>query len=437
MAAIVSSLLGQFFGSFFDFFGVVGTLFMSGGWLIFLYLAFVIFYKTYMNTIQTKFLINMKWVFLKVRVPEENTRNPRSMEEALNAIHGIHKSPDLLEIYLDGFIQPWFSMEIRARAGEVTFLMRVLEANSPIIQAAIYAQYPDAEIEEVKEDYMDIFPQKDLEKTYDCWGTEEILDKPDFWPIKTYIDFEDQYAEDSKLVDPMAAVTEYLGILKPGEEIWLQIVARPAFRKDWSEKGKAEAFKIAGREIPKKLNWFEQSMQTTGKVVSAIVPIGPGEEKKKDSKTDLGIMKLTPGEVDNIKAIQRAVGKVVFECLVRIVYVAEKPIYNHRARIPAMLGMFRQYTGSNNFKPNPNFTTSRPVYAFVKSRRTKRKQRLMRRFRLRYFAEEGQVLNTEELATMYHYPVVYTKTPILDRARAKRGEAPANVPFAPDDLPLG
>jgi len=342
----------------------------------------------------------------------------------------------LLEIYLDGFVPPWFSMEIRAKSGEVSFVMRVLQAHSQIIQAAIYAQYPDAEIEEIAEDYMDAFPQKDLEKTYDCWGTEEILDKPDFWPIKTYIDFEDQFAEDSKLVDPMAAITEYMGNLKPGEEIWLQIVARPAFRKDWADKGKAEALKIAGREAPKKLNLFEQSIQTIGSIVAAIVPIGAPAEGKKDSKNDLGVLKLTPGEVDAIKAIQRTVGKVVFECLVRIIYVAEKPVYNKRARIPAMLGLFRQFIGANGFKPNPHFTTSRPVYAFVKSRQRKRKHRLMKRFRLRYFAEAGQVLNTEELATMYHYPVVYTKTPIVDRARAKRGEAPGNVPFAPEDLPL-
>jgi len=47
-----------------------------------------------------------------------------------------------------------------------------------------------------------------------------------------------------------------------------------------------------------------------------------------------------------------------------------------------------------------------------------------------------RVLNVEELATMYHFPVEYAKGPAIERTKAKRGEAPHNVPLSSDDLPV-
>ena len=433
--APLSQYLGYILQSFFAYFARLLDVLGMGGWLAFLILLAAILYKAYMDSIQIKYILAIKWTFLRIRVPEENQRNPRSMEEAFNAIHGIEKKPDLLEIYLDGYVQSWISLEFRGTHEGVSFVMRVPTGNVPLVQAAIYAQYPEAEIEEVS-DYMINFPIDRLEKDFDLWGTEMVLGEDDALPIKTYVDFEDEFAEESRYVDSIASITEVLGSVKPGEEIWIQIVARPAILADWKTEGKNLALKLAGREVPKKQTLLDQAFENLGATVGAIVSFGATPEEKKKEKDMVGILKLTPGEVDLVKAIQRNVSKAGYEAELRIIYIAALPVYSRRPRVTAMLGLFRQFIGHNSFRLNGRFTTSRPTYGFVKKRQFQRKRRLLKRFQLRYFAESGFVLNVEELATLYHFPVEYVKAPAIERTRSKRGEAPHNVPLSSDDFPL-
>ena len=433
--ALASQFFGYFFSYFFAYFANLLNVLGAGGWIVFLILTIAILYKVYMDSIQTKFVLAIKWTFLRIRVPEENQRNPRSMEEAFNAIHGIEKKPDLLEIYLDGWIQPWLSLEMRGTSEGMSFVMRVPTGNVPLVQAAIYAQYPEAEIEEVP-DYTATFPLDRLEKDFDVWGTELTLAKDSNYPIKTYIDFEDTFAEESRFVDPIASISEVLGNLKPGEEIWIQITARPAILEDWREKGQNLALKLSGRDVEPDKSFFESFIEVLIKVAQTILTFGVKEESKKDSKNDLGMLKLTPGEVDRVKAIQRNSSKAAYQSQIRLIYIAAMPVFARRLRAAAMLGLIRQFMGANSFRLNSRFTTSRPVYGFVKRRQSFRKKRLLQRYQWRYFAESGYELNVESLATLFHFPVEYSKAPSIERSRAKKGEAPHNVPLASDEFPL-
>ena len=431
----LSIYLGFLVQTFFAYFANLFDVIITGGWLVFVVLLGAILYRSYMDSVQTKYIMAMKWSFLRIRVPEENTRNPRSMEEAFNAMHGIEKKPDLLEIYLDGYIQSWVSLELRGTHEGVSFIMRVPTGNVPLVQSAIYAQYPDAEIEEVS-DYMTNYPVDRIEKDFDLWATEFNLREPDAYPIKTYVEFEDEFAEESRYVDSIASITEVLGNVKPGEELWMQILARPAILADWKTEGKELALKLAGRDTPKKPYLVEQAFVNLGTTVGAVVSLGAKPEEKKKEKDMLGLLKLTPGEVDLIKSIQRNVSKAGYECQFRIMYVAALPVYSRRMRVNAMLGLLRQFIGANSFALNGRFTTSRPTYGFVSRRQMQRKRRSLKRMQQRYFGESGFVLNVEELATMYHFPVEYAKGPSIERTKAKRGEAPHNVPLSSSDLPI-
>ncbi len=433
-----STLLALFLQSYLEFFRTIPAVVRSGAWVLAILLAFVLLLQLYVEIIRRQYIASLQWVFLRVRVPEDNPRNPRSMEELLNALHGIQKPPDLYERYLDGFVQSWISLEILGTKNEVSFVLRVPAGNRDMAEALIYSQYPDADIDEVA-DYTSSYTLDRLEGEFDLWGSEMILVKKDAYPIKTYVDFEDQFAEDSAFVDPMAAFTEVYSALKPGEEMWIQILIRPVFREDWVKEGWALAKKLGGREEPKAPSLPEKIFQLLGKLAYIIVTLSPPPESEtKEKGLDVGALRLTPGETDVVKAIQRNISKVAYESKIRVAYVAPVAVFSRRARIPILFGIFRQFSDANlnSFRPDSSISTSRPTYGFVRMRQRYRKQRLLRKYRQRFFREKGCVLNVEEIATLFHFPVSYVKTPILERARAKRGAAPTNVPLAPEDLPL-
>ncbi len=75
-----------------------------------------------------------------------------------------------------------------------------------LVESAIYAQYPEAMITEV-DDYVSGIPDDYPNETHDVWGTEWTLVTNQYYPIRTYKDFEDSSAEDI-FKDPMAALLE-------------------------------------------------------------------------------------------------------------------------------------------------------------------------------------------------------------------------------------
>jgi hypothetical protein len=68
------------------------------------------------------------------------------------------------------------------------------------------------------------------------------------------------------------------------------------------------------------------------------------------------------------------------------------------------------------FKPQKEFLKKRLLYVA---------------YRLRIFNPGiKSILNTEELATIYHFPIMTVETPFLRRIEAKKGEPPINLPIS-------
>lgn len=422
-------LLGKLLYDFTGF--LFGAVLSLVGLTVFTLVFFAMLFSLYMELIRRHYIASYPRAFYRVRVPETNTRTPRGMEEVFNLLHGAFRPPDLYDTYLDGYVQPWFSVEVRGTPEGVTFVFQVPASVRQLFEAAIYAHYPEAEIEEA-DDYAQAYPPEDLEKRFDLWGTELVLQKEDAYPLKTYVDFEDEFAEDGNFVDTMAGMTEVMSSLDPGEELWVQILFRPEFRTTWQKKGEDLALRLAGREAKKKPNLFQRVLGALGVLLAAFAS-GPAETRKKESKLDLGILRLTPGETDVVRAIQRNVSKVGFGTQIRVIALGPQGKFVRRTRISMAFGMFRAFSTLhlNALGGDPNFTTSRPTYGFADVRQSYRKFRILRRYARRHFRERGFILNAEELATLFHFPIVYTQTPTVEYARAKKGEAPPNVPLAP------
>ena len=90
-----------------------------------------------------------------------------------------------------------------------------------MVQSQIYAQYPDSEITEVAEDYVNLLSASLPDDTNDLFGSEIILSKEDYYPIRTYPEFEEKSSGPDyvKRIDPLASLAEVLSSLEVGEFI--------------------------------------------------------------------------------------------------------------------------------------------------------------------------------------------------------------------------
>jgi len=126
------------------------------------------------------------------------------------------------------------SLEIVSIGGYTQFIIRVPITHKDIVEAAIYAQYPKAEISEV-EDYAErhkglTFPSEER----DLWGTEFVCGKPSPYPIRTYPSFEHTLTQ--QFADPMAQILEVFNKINKDEELWMQIIITP-IKEGWKKKG--------------------------------------------------------------------------------------------------------------------------------------------------------------------------------------------------------
>jgi len=211
-------------------------------------LIFYVFFKylvfpEYMFHVNGKFFSKNKFIFLAVDVPKLNEQSVQAMENLFDHLQGAHGTITLWDKYIEGVFQLSYAVEIVSIEGNVQFVIRTPSQWRNLVEAAVYGQYPDAEITEV-EDYMTNIPNDYPNETHDIWGVEWSLSNPNVYlPIKSWRTFEHNFGE-SVYVDPMAAMLETMSSIGPGEMLCFQITMTPIEVMWGQEKGKAEIDKI-------------------------------------------------------------------------------------------------------------------------------------------------------------------------------------------------
>jgi hypothetical protein len=143
---------------------------------------------------------------------------------------------------------------------------------------------------------------------------------------------------------------------------------------------------------------------------------------------------LTPIEKETIEALERSVTKLPFDVGIRGVYIAEKDRYN-KGHAGALNGVLGQYSTQhlNGFKKDVGTKFDFLIQDPFKTRLPKMKRKLFNAYRLRsYFHPPRKrkpfVLNSEELATIYHFPGGVVETPTFGRIESQKAEPPTNLP---------
>ncbi len=407
--------------------------FINWWWTFTPVILFFILNELYLYWKQEKWWQGIKWVTLEAKIPEEVEKTPKAMEQVIHGFHGIHDPPNLKERYIDGKALFHLSLEIVGIGGDIHFIIRAPERHRNLVESNIYAQYPDAEIREV-DDYTLNVPPDIPNKDYELWGADFTLTKPDPYPIRTYPSFESEATKEEKRIDPISSLCELMSSLKEGEQLWVQILIRPIIEeRKWVEEGQKLVNKILGRKLPKKGGLLsgphEYVREGTRVVVMGEPPMwdigegAPGEEPL--------MWKLTPGETEVIKAIEANISKVGCETNLRFIYLAKSDIF-YKPNASAVFGVFRQFhtLNLNGFRPDKKSMT-KITYFLVNRRLYLRKRKLFRYYKGRDFPAHRlpYVFNTEELATVYHFPgrIAVPAAPV-SRVEARKGAPPPTLP---------
>ena len=344
-------------------------------------------------------------VLLEIKLPREIMKSPMAMEIVLSAFHQTGGEGTWINRIWKGQTRSWFSLEVVSVGGNVRFFIWTKPKHRNAIESQIYSQYPGIEIYEA-EDYTKPFyydPNKN-----EVWATEFILTKADPYPIKTYIDYGlDKDPKEEFKIDPMTPVIEFLGSITAGHNVWMQIIIRAH---------KKRRFMDAFGE--KEDSWQEEAKEEKDKII----------EKLKVAKEEGGFPRIpSKGEAEVIAALERSVSKFSFDCGIRAVYVADKDKFDS-ANIGGILGSLKQF-GSinlNGFRPNGwLFDFDYPWQEWWNDKE-KIKRRALEEYKLRRFffspwknkkfhSNKPFILNTEELATVYHFPGSVSSTPTFEK----------------------
>ena len=386
-----------------------------------------------------------KKILLEVKMPKEVLKPLRAMEQVFSSLWGnVFDPADWWEKWIDGKNLDSLQLEMISLEGVPHFFIRCSEGRRNAVESSVYSQYPDAEIS-IVEDYTKYVPQDAPNKDWELWGTDYEMVKPDVFPIKTYSKFfeEKEAAKEEKRVDPVATLLEGMGKLKSGEQLWVQMEITPITSVGKEEEG-GYNFVAEGRRVADKMAKRPEKPKEKSIVegaVNIILTDKPLEEESRPEPVIPVEMRLTPGERDAVAAVEEKVSKRCFKSYIRFIYIAKRDVYFGGAKgIP--FGFFNQFSTENlnTLKPSSRTITKikrYPVLDLIRERRLFVRKRGMFFRYLRRFAplypkkpEKGVfILNTEELATIFHFPGrMAAPAPFVPRVEAKKGEAPSGLP---------
>lgn len=291
-----------------------------------------------------------------------------------------------------------YSFEIVAHEKKICFYVVAPKNMSRYVEQQIHAHYPEAVIEEV-EDYNIFSPQGSILAGW-------LRAKRSFiFPLKTYKKQE---------TDPLNSIINVMSKLETGEGMVIQYIIRSA-NKGWHKKASetvSEAYRKSSVSQALNTSIVQKGIFLLGDLVKSAKP--PTQEERQ--KTQENPPRLTAMEEDMLKGIEEKNSKAGLDVNLRII-ISAKNKGKAQIYLDNMASAFSQY---NYYEYGNSF----------KDKISRGKQpRLINNFIYRRFNSNIKfLLNTEELASMFHLPLKTAETPNILWLTAKQASAPINIP---------
>lgn len=321
---------------------------------------------------------------------------PLAAEQLFSVIHGIIKE--------EGEINH-FSFEIFVQNEKIKFVVATPSHLSSHIESQIYAQYPNAQINRINDYASDISNYQYVK------GSSIVLSKKEYLPILTFRNFE---------VDPLSAITSSLSQVKENEGLAIQILIKP--RPDnWQMEGYNAVAKIRKKEFsetkPKEFFLF-RFIKWILKIILLILTrilVGSSSASEKDVKKDQKVITgLTQSEEVTVAGIENKLTRSGFDSYIRVISYSNNQ-EDLQQNYESCIATFKQFsrTNLNSFQEVKEIDKNLLIEDFV-----------ARKLDL----NKSYILNTEELASIYHLPSVTVDIPNIDWAALKQAEIPDNLP---------
>lgn len=344
-----------------------------------------------------------KTKILMVRVPKnlsaddaKQNASQSQIQESIGAMETVFATVGALKAQ-KGF-KAWlygrddvFSFEIVSHRSKISFYVTVPEKHATFVEQQILAQYPNAQVEEVP-DYNIFTPTGVILGSYLAFRREN------FFPIKTYRKLES---------DSMNGLTNSLSKIEDADGAAIQYVVRSA-PKWWRSEGLRIARGLQGGKKMKDL----QSKSLLSSIGSELGKAASSSKKDDKPKEPQG---LSAFEQEMAKGLEEKASKAGLDVNVRIVVSARTPEIAQRYLndILGSYGQFNIYEYGNGFK----------------HQMPSRQQRVVRDFIYRSFDENFRmVMNSEEMATVFHLPLPSTETPKINWLLSRKALPPSNLP---------
>lgn len=382
-------------------------------------------------------LKKMDFKVLEIRIPKDVDKSPLAMEIVLQSLHQPFKPQNYFDQIFKGKVNSWFSLEMVSTEGAIRFFIFTPKEFAKLVSTHIYSQYPNVEINEV-EDYVTKVPYGRDKEDWDMFGTEFKLTKADPYPIKTYVDYglDKLGIKEEFKIDPLTVIMEYLGSIGRNQHAWIQIVIRAhetrykgsSKPKDWNKYFSSNFWwKVTSADFWKfwTNDWWTPPLQDWKKEADKMV----SDIKAKGDK-------MTNAQRKEIEAIERSMTKLGFDVGIRALYLAKKEYYDS-SNIAGLLSILKQFSSLelNGFEGNGKAATKTDPKvdkdgSIAKSKKKKMFNSYLKR-NMFYFQKDSAifVLNTEELATIFHFPGKVSSTPTFSRIESQKAEPPSNLPI--------
>ena len=303
------------------------------------------------------------------------------MEQLYSSFSNIHSKGWNKFIYGEPYIS--LEMAVHHVGEEIFFYIAVPTAYEQIFEKQVHGFFPNAEVEKVK-DYNIFNPDGVSIGAYVKLYTNPML------PFKTYQNLQ---------ADPLSEIATSLSKLdKEGEGAAIQILMKPSHKNEVRSLAQKVARNMQGGLSFEKALSFARN------------------PKIKIPESELQSRVVTPFEEEVIGGIQSKATKPVFDTNIRIVVSAGSEM-KAKQLLADIEGSLVQFTAQEMNSLKVVNVTSRAL------------DKLLFNFSFRLFDEShSTLLSSEEVTSLYHFPLAFTLAPRIKFLKAKASEPPTNLP---------